>query len=110
MALGRVGRRMPLGRCVVPDRRERLRVPRATGRQQDADDGALAPVVQPGGLTTRIVDASHGGAPLDRTVQQHLESTLGADLAGMRIHTGGEADTLARAVDAIAFTSGRNIF
>ena len=94
----------------MPDRRERLRVPRVTGRQQDADDGTMAPVVQPGGLTTRILDASHAGAPLDRTVQRHLESTLGADLSHVRIHTGGEADTLARAVDAVAFTSGRDIF
>ena len=39
-----------------------------------------------------------------------MEPALGADLSGVRVHTGGEADALARSVRALAFTNGRDIF
>jgi hypothetical protein len=39
-----------------------------------------------------------------------LEAGLGADLSSVRVHTGGEADHLARSVDAVAFTTGSAIF
>ncbi|MBX6771386.1 MAG: DUF4157 domain-containing protein [Chloroflexi bacterium] len=54
--------------------------------------------------------ASRGGAPLEQNVQRRLETALGADLSGVRIHADGEADQLSRSVDAIAFTTGSDIF
>jgi hypothetical protein len=61
-------------------------------------------------LAQRIQMASGRGHSLDTAVQRQLEQGLGADLSDVRVHTDGEADTLARAVDAVAFTSGRDIF
>ncbi len=61
-------------------------------------------------LAQRIQIASGRGHSLDTAVQRQLEQGLGADLSDVRVHTDGEADALARAVDAVAFTSGRDIF
>lgn len=61
-------------------------------------------------LADRIHDASNGGAPLDHGVRGHLESTLGADFSAVRVHRGGQADSLAREVEATAFTTGQDIF
>src|SRR5579883_1423811 len=54
--------------------------------------------------------ASRGGAPLEQNVQRRLETALGADLSGVRVHADSEADQLSRSVDAIAFTTGSDIF
>jgi hypothetical protein len=58
----------------------------------------------------RIQAASAGGSALDAGVQRQLESGLGSNLAGVRVHTDGEADRLSRSVDAVAFTTGSHIF
>jgi outer membrane protein OmpA-like peptidoglycan-associated protein len=73
---------------------------------------AGAPTDAPGApdLAGRIAAAAGGGSPLQPQVQRRLESGLGADLSAVRVHTGGEADQLAGAVDAVAFTTGSNIF
>lgn len=54
--------------------------------------------------------ASTSGSALDGSVQRQLEGGLGADLSGVRVHTGNEADSLSRSVNAVAFTTGPNIF
>jgi len=61
-------------------------------------------------LVDRIQAASSGGQSLDTTVQKQLESGIGADLSSVRVHTGAEADHLARSVDSLAFTTGQDIF
>lgn len=61
-------------------------------------------------LAERIRRASGQGTTLASDVRQRLESGLNANLAGVRLHTDSEADRLARAVDAVAFTSGSDIF
>jgi Domain of unknown function (DUF4157) len=61
-------------------------------------------------LAERIEDASGGGQPLDPQAQAQLEAGLGDDLADVRVHTDAEAAELAGVVDAVAFTSGRDIF
>jgi hypothetical protein len=57
-----------------------------------------------------IRSAAGGGAALDTTTRSRLEPRLGADLSPVRVHTGQDADRLARAVDATAFTYGADIF
>ncbi|MEI2612263.1 MAG: DUF4157 domain-containing protein [Candidatus Promineifilaceae bacterium] len=42
--------------------------------------------------------------------RQELEETFQADLRGVRVHTDANADTLARSLDAKAFTTGADIF
>jgi hypothetical protein len=61
-------------------------------------------------LGEQIRSESGAGTPLDGTVQRALEQQLGADLSPVRVHTDARADTLARQVDATAFTSGADIF
>jgi hypothetical protein len=61
-------------------------------------------------LSGRILAAAGSGAPLPIGIRERFEGGLRADLSQVRIHTGGEADRLARAVDATAFTTGQDIF
>jgi hypothetical protein len=50
------------------------------------------------------------GQPLPEGVAGAMGQAMGADLAGVRIHTGPEPAALARSVQATAFTLGRDIF
>jgi hypothetical protein len=62
-------------------------------------------------------DASHSvdlalrspGRALDSATRAAMEPRFGHDFSQVRIHTGGEAETSARAVDANAYTIGRDI-
>ncbi|PSB19145.1 DUF4157 domain-containing protein [Phormidesmis priestleyi ULC007] len=56
------------------------------------------------------IQAAGGGDTLETGIQQHLEQSLGADLSSVQIHTNREADRLSRSVNAIAFTTGQDIF
>ena len=58
----------------------------------------------------RIKNASGNGSSLDLSVQRKLELGIGADLSGVRVHADSEADDMARSVDAVAFTSGQDVF
>jgi hypothetical protein len=49
------------------------------------------------------------GAPLPASVRGFFEPRFGRDFARVRIHTGREADDLARRYDATAFTYGHDI-
>ncbi|MFJ5679043.1 DUF4157 domain-containing protein [Streptomyces sp. NPDC093097] len=51
-----------------------------------------------------------GGVALEQTVRSWLEGSFGVDMGQVRIHTGAEADGLARAFGAEAFTVGADIF
>ena len=50
------------------------------------------------------------GAPLDGSVRDRFESSLGEGLDDVRVHTGTEADALARSVSARAFTTGTDVY
>lgn len=58
----------------------------------------------------KIQSRAGGGSSLDDGTKARLEDGLGADMSGVRVHTDGEADSLARSVDATAFTTGNDIF
>jgi len=51
-----------------------------------------------------------GGQAMDSHTQRQMESAFGADFSGVRIHTGAESHSLNRAVNAVAFTTGSDIF
>lgn len=61
-------------------------------------------------IAQRIESVSGSGSKLDEGVQQHLEQHLRADLSSVRIHTDSEADRLSKSVNAVAFTTGQDIF
>lgn len=50
-----------------------------------------------------------GGQPLPATLQHQFESSLGADLSGVRVHTGEASATAARSLGARAYTLGSDI-
>ena len=50
-----------------------------------------------------------GGQPLPEPVRAYIQPRMGYDFSGVRIHTGGHAAQLARSVNALAFTVGRDI-
>ena len=71
---------------------------------------AAAPAAPVENVGERIQARAGGGSALDAGVQGQLEQGLGADMSGVRVHTDGEADHLARSVDSVAFTTGQDIF
>ncbi len=53
--------------------------------------------------------AGSGGTPLPADLRGRYESSLGADLGGVRLHTGADAAEAAESVSARAFTVGGDI-
>src|SRR5581483_9867662 len=50
------------------------------------------------------------GQALPTDVAQNFGDRLGADLSGVRVHADGEADTIAKSVQATAFTHGSDVY
>ncbi|MCE9672833.1 DUF4157 domain-containing protein [Myxococcus stipitatus] len=63
--------------------------------------GAIPPIV---GEVLRS-----GGQPLDAALRADFEPAFGHDFSHVRVHADGRADASARAVDALAYTVGRDI-
>jgi hypothetical protein len=61
------------------------------------------------GVHDRIRRMEQSGSPLPDKVRQEMEPRFGADLGGVRIHTGGDAVQLSRDINARAFTHGSHI-
>ena len=52
---------------------------------------------------------SEPGKPLDEKVRQPMEEKLGADLGGVRVHTGPASAAAAESIGARAYTIGSDI-
>jgi hypothetical protein len=78
-------------------------------REQQHDVGHSASGVSPNveGAIEQERGAGHG---LDAGVKRHMESSLGADFGGVRVHTDQRSDSLNRALSARAFTTGQDVF
>jgi hypothetical protein len=74
------------------------------------EGGGDAPAPVDAGVESQIESARGGGQPLDHGTRAQMEGAFGADFTGVRVHTGAESDTLNRAVQARAFTTGQDIF
>lgn len=61
-------------------------------------------------LESQLSSAQGGGTPLSEETRRFMEPRFGADFSGVRIHTGGEAVQMSRALGAQAFTHGSDIF
>ncbi len=53
--------------------------------------------------------SSSSGSPLPETLQRKFEGSLGADLSGVRVHTGSDSAAANDAVGAKAYTTGNDI-
>jgi len=116
--------------------RNRIRQ-KESAKSKDAMSGAERPVRPLGNAATqRLLRAAHlarkgdgvagstlddavagkiaakrgGGQALDAEARSDLGQALGHDFSDVRVHTDGEADSLNRAVEAEAFTTGTDIF
>jgi hypothetical protein len=68
------------------------------------------PTTPNSGISEKIKAKLGGGSPLPENVRNQLETGLNVSLERVRVHTDGEADKLAKSVNAIAFTTGNAIF
>jgi len=59
--------------------------------------------------TEVVARARRDGAPLDDQMRSRLEASLGARLGHVRVHTGADADSAARALGARAFAIGPDL-
>jgi hypothetical protein len=77
----------------------------ADGLVQRASDGGAAAATP-----AAAEPAVDSGSPLVPTVRSRLEHSLGADLGGVRVHSGPAAQGMAQALHAKAFTHGEHIW
>ncbi|MEL6193534.1 MAG: DUF4157 domain-containing protein [Bacteroidota bacterium] len=61
-------------------------------------------------ISSRYIPQNKGGTPLAQPVRSSMESQLGKDLSGVRIHEGKEATNLNEQMEANAFTKGQHIY
>lgn len=61
-------------------------------------------------IESAIEGARGKGEALNPGVRLQMESAFGSNFSGVRIHTGAEAHSLNQAVNAVAFTTGSDIF
>lgn len=64
----------------------------------------------PEGVQDALRRRAGGGSALPRRTAQELGASLGTDLSAVRVHADGEADTIARSVQAKAFTLGTDVY
>lgn len=86
---------------------------------QRVADGRAVPGIEPvhGGAPAvdahergEIGQARGCGKPLPGGVRRSMEQAYGADFTPVRTHSDARADRLARSLDALAFTTGQDIF
>lgn len=63
-----------------------------------------------GGLQQRLQSTKGSGEPLPADTRSTMESSIGADFSGVRIHTGQQAASLSTELGAQAFTHGKDIY
>ena len=61
-------------------------------------------------ISDKINSSRGGGSALDQSTRSFFEPRFGADLGGVRVHTGGHAAELSRDLSAKAFTVGSDIY
>ncbi|WP_438033289.1 eCIS core domain-containing protein [Sorangium sp. So ce204] len=83
---------------------------------EDEEDAAIqtkrAPAANAGAALdgeAAVRAARRGGEPLPRAVRELFEPRFGYDFGDVRVHVGGDAASAARAVEARAYTTGRDI-
>ena len=84
----------------------------AVGRLLQARDRAAAEDITPVEPATQSrIEAQRGsGSHMAAGLKGEMEATLGVELPDVSLHTGPEADAMARGLGARAFTQGRDVF
>ncbi|MFG2884121.1 DUF4157 domain-containing protein [Streptomyces sp. NPDC048297] len=95
-------------RAVIDSAPERPVIQSASDRSASDRSASDPSASDPSAAGVREVLRS-AGAPLAVPVRQEMESRLGADFSGVRVHTGAAAARSARAIGARAYTSGSHV-
>ena len=61
-------------------------------------------------LATYVESSRHGGQPLPQAARGSFEARFGQDFGGVRVHTGTRAAEAAAEINALAFTTGSDIY
>ncbi len=61
-------------------------------------------------ITETLRRRSGGGSPLPAGLASSYGAAYGADLSGVRVHDDGEAHSIARSVQSVAFTHGQDVY
>ncbi|TVQ65015.1 MAG: DUF4157 domain-containing protein, partial [Spirulina sp. DLM2.Bin59] len=69
-----------------------------------------APVGQVDADFEQNLTQAGNGQPLARHIQAKMGEAMGADFSGVKVHANAQADSLSRAIQAKAFTTGNNIY
>lgn len=94
------------GRALAAVAAMRVPVPRAAPAPVES-----SPAVMPvDARIARAIQQPSGGGPLPEGVRRELEPRFGVTFDGVRVHTGPEAESLAHALSARAFTFGGDIW
>jgi hypothetical protein len=93
---------------------ERLRARKGAALTGDGRSAHGAALTWTRNLSPDVGHAIEGarghGRPLSPASRAPIEAALGADFAAVRVHTDQQADRFTRAVGAVAFTTGEDIF
>lgn len=61
-------------------------------------------------IESRLSASKGGGNPLPNETRNQMESAMGADFSGVRVHTGSEAVGMSQDLNAHAFTHGADVY
>ncbi len=75
-------------------------------QRKETNDGVSGQTAPP--LVSEVI-SSGGGQPLDADTKGFMESRMGQDFSQVRVHTGARAAESAAAIQAKAYTSGRDV-
>ena len=88
------------------------------GSEEEPDDtkpsvqrkGRGTATATPESVEARIEQTRGNGVTLPRDTRQFMESRLGQDFSGVRVHTDATSHVLNRDLNSLAFTTGRDIY
>ncbi|MBB4079707.1 hypothetical protein GGR28_002332 [Lewinella aquimaris] len=85
-------------KCTACEEKERV--------QRSGDGGFTAP----DDFSAKLNSSKGGGSPLPNATRKSMESAIGADFSGVRVHTGSHAARLSNQIGAQAFTHGNDVY
>lgn len=81
--------------------------PKVPSTLQRSGDGSFT---ASDGFSAQLNTSKGGGSPLPADTRYGMESAIGADFSGVRIHTGSQAAGLSNQIGAQAFTHGSDVY
>ena len=89
----------------LPDEEDLQMKPQTIQRQPDVDSGTASDEFE-----TSLNNSRSGGQSLQPELRMKMESAMGADFSGVKVHTDTKSDQLNKSIQAKAFTTGKDVF